>query len=241
MHVINPMHQFEVHRVFNLSIFNYNISITNSSLVMILIPIISIILIFFFIKNRKIIPSKMQALFEILIKTIYDNIDANFDNDSKKYVGFIFSIFFFILCANILGLIPYSFTSTSHISVTFSLAMIVFTMTLLIAFIKHGIFFFKIFVPKNCPLWLVPLLFLLEAFSFFIRPISLAIRLSSNMIAGHVMLEVLAFFTIMLKVFGFLPLILLTIMIGFEFCVAILQSYIFAIFSSVYINEALHH
>lgn len=239
---INPIHQFEIHNAFVLKFLNKEIlHFTNMQMTFILISFIIFIFGLFFKNYSKIIPSKLQTLLEYFISSVDDILNKSLDKKALQYKPFVFSLFVFILLSNILGLLPYSFTSTSHISVTLTLALMVFILTLFILIFRHKLFFFKIFIPKGTPLWLAPLIFILEFFSFFIRPVSLSIRLSANMIAGHVLLEVLAFFVIMMKIFGFLPFFVLIVMFGFELFVAFLQSYIFTIFTCVYINEALHH
>jgi F-type H+-transporting ATPase subunit a len=241
METINPMRQFELKKLMKINFFGYDFSFTNASFSMIMILFISLGIVYLLKKNQKLIPSRSQSLVELILINIKSIIDDNLDKDGRKYFPFIFSLFLFILISNLLSLLPFSFSSTSHISVTFALAFIVFLITFFITIAKHGIMFFKIFVPKGTPAWLAPLLFFLELFSFFIRPVSLSVRLAANMIAGHVMLDVFAFFVIALKWAGIFPFFVLNVMMLFEFFVSLLQSYIFAVFACVYINEALHH
>jgi F-type H+-transporting ATPase subunit a len=239
---VHPMHQFELKRLITLNIAGYDLSFTNSSLAMMMVgALVSLMTFLFYNRKNKLVPTKLQAFFEVVLSAMNGIIKDNLAPEGRKYFNLIFSIFIFILSLNIIGLLPFSFTATSHISITFSLAIIIFFITVAIAIARHGLLFFKIFIPHGTPLWLAPLMFILELFSFLMRPVSLGIRLAANMMAGHIMLDVLAFFTILMKWLGIFPFAFLTIMMGFEFFVALLQSYIFTVFACVYISEALHH
>ena len=239
---VHPMQQFELKRLITLNIAGYDLSFTNSSLVMIVVGVVVSAITFFLHKRKNFtIPNKLQACIEAILIGMNNIIKDNLAPEGKKYFNLIFSLFAFILTLNIIGLLPFSFTATSHISITFSLAIVVFFITVAIAIARHGLLFMKIFIPHGTPLWLAPLMFILELFSFLMRPVSLGIRLAANMMAGHIMLDVLAFFTILMKWLGIFPFAFLTIMMGFEFFVALLQSYIFTVFACVYISEALHH
>ena len=235
---VNPMHQFELENFVKIKFFGYNFSITNGSIV--LCATIFILLAFwFFLKNeKKLLPSVGQSALELSLLTIRDIVSNSLGKAGKKYVPFVFSIFLFVLLLNLLGLIPGSVAQTSHISITFSLAIIIFVLCILITLAKKGLGFFKIFLPSGTPLWLMPLMFILELFSYLVRPVSLSVRLAANMIAGHVMLDVIAFFVIMMGIFGILPFSFLSVLMAFELFVAFLQAYIFSVFACVYISEA---
>ena len=237
---VNPMHQFELKHFVNIEFFGYNFSLTNGS---IMLGITLLIALFFGIvlkRSKKLVPSAGQSALEMSLITIRDIVSGSLGEVGKKYVPFVFSIFLFVLLLNLLGLIPGSFAQTSHISITFTLAMLVFLVCVLITISKKGFKFFTIFLPAGTPWWMVPLMFALEFFSYLVRPVSLAVRLAANMIAGHVMLDVIAFFVIMMGVFGVLPFLFLSILMAFELFVAFLQAYIFSVFACVYINEACH-
>ncbi len=235
---INPMHQFELENIVNINFFGYNFSITNGSIILLTTVIVALFFGVILIREKKLIPSLKQSALELFLLTIRNIVDSSLENAGKKYVPFVFSIFLFILLLNLFGLIPGSFAQTSHISITFFLAIAVFFICVLITFAKKGFGFFKIFLPSGTPWWLMPLLFVLELFSYLVRPISLSVRLAANMIAGHVMLDVIAFFVIMMGIFGVLPFAFLSILMVFELFVAFLQAYIFSVFACVYINEA---
>ena len=237
---INPMHQFELVNVVNINFFGYNISLTNGSIVFGITVAVAMLIGIVLKKTKNLVPSLPLAALEMSLLAIKNITSNSLGEAGKKYVPFVFSLFLFVLLLNLLGLIPGSFAQTSHISVTFTLAIMVFIICLLITIFKMKFSFFKIFIPSGTPLWLAPLLFVLELFSYLVRPVSLSVRLAANMIAGHVMLDVIAFFTVMMGIFGILPFAFLSILMAFELFVAFLQAYIFSVFACVYINEACH-
>ena len=236
---INPMHQFELSNVVEIEAFGYNFSLTNGAISMFVAIGCAILMALGLRKHNKMIPNRLQSALEMIIGTLKNAVGGILGEEGEKYVPYVFSVFLFVLTLNLLGLIPGSFAETSHISMTFALALTMFFTCLMISIGKHGIKFLKIFIPAGTPWWLAPLMFVLEFFSYCIRPVSIAIRLAANMIAGHVMLDVIAFFVIMMGVFGVLPLAFLMILMAFEAFVAILQAYIFSIFTSVYISESI--
>ena len=236
---INPMHQFELRNFINIEFFGHNFSITNGSLTMAVAIFLALGFGFILKRFNAVVPSRFQSVFEISLSTIQNIVKNSLGEEGKRYVPFVFSIFLFVLLLNIIGLIPTAFAETSHISITFAIAMLIFVVCVLITIFKRGIFgFIKHFVPAGTPWWLAPLLFVLEVFSYFVRPVSLSVRLAANMIAGHVMLDVIAFFVVMMGVFGLLPFAFLSVMMAFELFVAFLQAYIFSVFACVYISEA---
>ena len=237
---INPMRQFELTHFVNIEFFGHNFNLTNGTIMFGLAVLIALILGIVLKSSKKLIPSIGQSAVEMSLLTIRNIVAGSLGEIGAKYVPFVFSIFFFVLLLNLLGLIPGLFAQTSHISVTFALAMLVFIVCVAITIAKRKFGFFKIFVPAGTPWWLAPLLFVLEFFSYFVRPVSLSVRLAANMIAGHVMLDVIAFFVIMMGIFGVLPFSFLSILMAFELFVAFLQAYIFSTFACVYINEACH-
>ena len=241
----NPMHQFEVYSIGPEIILGpVNISFTNSSLFMAISSATIMILLFFGTKKKSIIPSKIQLVAEMsysfVAKMISDTAGAN----AKPFFPFIFTLFMFVLFCNMIGMLPYSFTVTSHIIVTFVLAAAVFVGVTVIGFIKHGIKYLELFVPKGVPIALLPLIIIIEIISYLSRPVSLSVRLFANMMAGHTMLKVFGGFVISLGLLGgWLPLSFSVALTGLEILVAFLQAYVFAILTCIYLNDALnlHH
>ena len=242
---INPMHQFEVHRIGpEIKLGNIDISFTNASLFMV-ISSIAILLIFNLgSKKNLLIPNKIQLLAELSYTFISKMISDTAGSKAKPYFAFIFSLFMFVLFCNMLGMIPYSFTVTSHIIVTFILAIFIFISVTIIGFIKHGLSYLKLFVPSGVPLILMPLIVVIEIISYLSRPISLSVRLFANMMAGHTMMKVFGGFVVSLGIIGgWLPLSFTVALTGLEILVAFLQAYVFAILTCIYLNDALnlHH
>lgn len=237
----NPLAQFELKTIIPITLDGYDISFTNSSLLMTCV-LIGIVL-FFSLATRKIamVPSRLQISAEILYNMICNMLQANVGPEGKKFMPLIFSTFLFILMCNLSGMLPYSFTVTSHIIVTFGLAMLIFTTVTILGFVKHGSHFLSLFLPKGTPWWMAPLMIVIELFTYLARPISLSLRLAANMMAGHIMIKVIAGFVItgMILVKP-LPLPLIVVLIGFEIFIAILQAYIFTILSCVYLNDAVN-
>ncbi|MGI9391982.1 MAG: F0F1 ATP synthase subunit A [Parvibaculales bacterium] len=241
-HAFDPMHQFELKKIFELpQIGGLDISFTNSSLWM-LIAIFSISLFMIFATRRKnIVPTRLQSLAEIAYEFVANMVRDNVGTQGQKYFPFIFSLFMFVLFCNMLGMLPYSFTVTSHISVTLALAMMVFLGVTFIGFAKHGVGFLKLFVPSGIPIILLPLLVVIEIISYLSRPISLSVRLFANMFAGHTMLKVFASFVISLGFLGgWAPLGFMVVFTGLEMLIAFLQAYVFAILTCIYLNDAIH-
>ena len=241
----NPMSQFDVYRIGpEIKVGAFDISFTNASLFMIL-STVSILLIFNLgSKKNSILPNKIQLLAELSYTFISKMISDTAGSKAKPYFSFIFSIFMFVLFCNMFGMIPYSFTVTSHIIVTFVLASFIFIGVTIIGFIKHGLGYLKLFVPSGVPLVLMPLIVVIEIISYLSRPISLSVRLFANMMAGHTMMKVFGGFVISLGIVGgWLPLSFSVALTGLEILVAFLQAYVFAILTCIYLNDALnlHH
>jgi len=241
----NPMHQFNVYRIGpEIKLGSLDISFTNASLFMALSSLTIIILFFLGIKKKTIIPDKIQLLTELSYTFVSKMISDTAGSKAKPYFGLIFSLFMFVLFCNMLGMIPYSFTVTSHIIVTFVLATFVFIGVTIIGFLKHGLGYLKLFVPSGVPALLLPLIVVIEIISYLSRPVSLSVRLFANMMAGHTMLKVFGGFVISLGLIGgWLPLSFSVALTGLEILVAFLQAYVFAILTCIYLNDALnlHH
>jgi len=186
------------------------------------------------------IPGRIQAMAELFYEFIANMIRDNVGSAGKKFFPFIFSLFIFTLFGNILGMLPYGYTFTSQIAVTFFMAMVVFLGVTLIGLFKHGLHFFSLFFPHGAPLFTAPILIPIELVSYLSRPISLSVRLFANMTVGHVLLKVLAGFVIALGFFGVVPLVVLVAITALELLVALLQAYIFTILCCIYLNDALH-
>ena len=241
----NPMSQFDVYRIGpEIKVGAFDISFTNASLFMI-ISSVSILLIFNLgSKRNSVLPNKMQLLTELSYTFVAKMISDTAGSKAKPYFAFIFSLFMFVLFCNMFGMIPYTFTVTSHIIVTFILASFIFIGVTIIGFIKHGFGYLKLFVPSGVPAVLLPLIVVIEIISYLSRPISLSVRLFANMMAGHTMMKVFGGFVISLGlVGGWLPLSFSVALTGLEILVAFLQAYVFAILTCIYLNDALnlHH
>ena len=238
----NPMHQFNVYRIGpEISLGNVDISFTNASLFM-MISAFAIIGVFFAGTRRKaVIPTKIQLLTELSYTLVSKMISDTAGSKAKPYFPFIFSLFMFVLFCNMLGMLPYSFTVTSHIIVTFALAAIIFIGVTIIGFVNHGVGYLKLFIPSGVPVVLLPIIVIIEMISYLARPVSLSVRLFANMMAGHTMLKVFGGFVISLGIIGgWLPLSFTVALIGLEVLIAFLQAYVFAILTCIYLNDALN-
>jgi len=236
----DPIHQFEIKKIISLELNNIDISFTNSSMFMILAVLVVSIFLILSIKNKKVIPNRFQIISELLYEFIANMINDNIGHKGKKFFPFIFTLFTFILFGNLLGMLPYSFTFTSHIIVTFALAMFIFLFITLIGIFMHGFKFFSLFVPKGVPMLMLPLMIPIEIISYLSRPISLSVRLFANMMAGHTMLKIFAGFVFSLGIFGIAPLIIDVALTALEVLIAILQAYVFTILTCIYLNESIN-
>jgi F-type H+-transporting ATPase subunit a len=237
----NPMHQFEIKRLIDLELFGVDASFTNSALFMVIAAAVITLFTLYAMRRRALVPTRMQSVAELSYEFVANMVRDNVGTDGMKYFPFIFTLFMFVLALNMLGMLPYSFTVTSHIIVTFALAAFVFLGVTAIGFIKHGVGFLKFFVPSGVPKVMLPLLVVIEVISYLTRPLSLSVRLFANMMAGHTMLKVFGAFVVALGVIGGIaPLAFMVAFTGLEILVAFLQAYVFAILTSIYLNDALH-
>tara|TARA_B100001769_G_C21931691_1_gene502111 strand:- start:53 stop:787 length:735 start_codon:yes stop_codon:yes gene_type:complete len=241
----NPMQQFEVYRIGpKIEISGIDLSFTNASLFMLISGFFITVLLLLSTKEKKLIPSKIQLMSEILYNFISKMISDTAGKKAKPYFPFIFTLFVFILFCNMIGMLPYSFTVTSHIIVTLSFAIFIFIGVTILGFVIHGFKYLKIFVPSGVPIVLLPIISIIEIISYLSRPVSLSVRLFANMMAGHTMLKVFGGFVISLGLIGgWLPLSFSVALTGLEILVAFLQAYVFAILTCIYLNDALnlHH
>ncbi len=239
----SPLAQFEITPLYPVNIAGYDVSFTNSSLWMVLAVAAIIAFLLPASRGTSLIPSRLQSAAEMLINFVNDMVFETSGKEGLKYFPIVFSIFSFVLTCNLFGMIPKSFTVTSHIIVTFALASFIFVGVTLIAIFKHGIGkFLHFFLPEGTPLAMAPLLFVIEFFSYLSRPVSLSIRLAANMMAGHVTMKVIAgliiTFGMAIGLASMFPLLLF--LTGFEIAIAVIQAYIFTILTCVYLNDAIH-
>ena len=241
----SPLAQFEVHPLLALpDIAGVNMSLTNSSFMMLVGVVVATLFFALSMRRQSMVPGRMQSLAEVTYQFVHGMVDDNAGHAAKRYFPFILTLFLLILFMNLLGMVPYAFTPTSHIIVTFGLSATVFVGVTAIAIaIKGPIGFFSHFIPEGMPIVLIPIIFLIELVSYLARPLSLSIRLAANMIAGHTLLKVIVGFVFPMGLFGIAPLLFSTFLVGFEIFIAILQAYVFALLSTMYLSEALadHH
>jgi len=230
-----------------MSIGGLDVTFTNSSLMMVIVVSLVVLFMSGGMRKNALVPGRWQMMVEMTYELVANMVKENVGKEGKAYFPFIFTLFMFVLGCNLLGMVPYSFTVTSHIIVTFALAAVVFVGVTLIGFFKHGFGFLKLFVPSGTPLWLLPLIVLIELVSYLVRPITLSVRLCANMLAGHLMMKIFAGFVVglgslgVLGVFGaVVPFTVNVLLTGLEFLVAALQAYVFAILTCIYLNDALH-
>jgi len=240
--VASPLEQFAIQDLtaplFTLG--GHHIAVTNSAIFMMGAVVLSSGLLLAGAGKGAMIPGRIQAMSELFYEFIANMIRDNVGSGGKKFFPFIFTLFIFTLFGNILGMLPYGYTFTSQIAVTFFMAMVVFLGVTLIGLFKHGLHFFSLFFPHGAPLFTAPILIPIEVVSYLSRPISLSVRLFANMTVGHVLLKVLAGFVVALGFFGFVPLVVLVAITALELLVALLQAYIFTILCCIYLNDALH-
>jgi F-type H+-transporting ATPase subunit a len=240
--VASPLHQFEIHPIIPIQLGDagVDVSFTNSALFMVLAMVLISGFMVLGMRRSAIVPGRWQCAAEMAYEFIANMLRDTVGQEGRKYFPFVFTVFMFVLFGNLLGMVPYSFTFTSHIVVTFALAFIIFVGVTILGFVKHGFHFFSFFVPPGTPLPMYPLLIPIEVISYLSRPISLSVRLFANMLAGHTLLKVIAGFVWALGVFGILPLAFVVALTGLEILIACLQAYVFTILTCLYINDALH-
>ncbi|MDB9761966.1 F0F1 ATP synthase subunit A [Alphaproteobacteria bacterium] len=236
----SPLDQFTIQRIFEMKIGNIDISLTNSSVMMIAVLVILNVFLIYATKKRSVIPGRLQSIAEMSYEMIYNTTQSNLGNNGKRLFPLVYSLFMFILLCNMLGLIPYSFTVTSHIIVTFALAFGVFLLATIMGFVINGHKYLRLFLPKGVPVFLIPILVPIEIVSYISRPISLAVRLAANMMAGHTIIKVFAMFVVTLGIWGIAPLLFIVVLYVLETLIAFLQAYVFAVLTCLYINDSFH-
>ena len=239
--IYTPLEQFSIVSIVPIRFGNVYLSFTNSSLYLFFATGLVILLFYLVTQNGGfLVPSRWQSLVEMIYEFVVSLVDEQIGAKGRKFFPLIFTTFVFLLFTNLIGMIPYSFTFTSHIIVTLALAMGVFIFVTILGFVKHGIKFFGFFVIPGLPFYMLPLLIPIEVISYLSRPVSLSVRLFANMLAGHTLLKVFAGFVSALGFFGILPLVFIIALTGLEILIAFLQAYVFAILTCLYINDALH-
>jgi F-type H+-transporting ATPase subunit a len=245
---VDPIHQFQIQNILPITtIGGTQIHLTNSAVYMLVSVAITVILLLGTTTGRRLVPTRMQSLGELSYEFVANTIRSTAGEQGMRFFPFVFSLFMFILVSNMIGLIPYTFTVSSHLIVTAALSLLVFFTVLIYGFYKNGLHFFNLFVPKGIPVYILPLIVFIEVLSFLSRPISHSVRLFANMLAGHITLKVFASFITMLGAMGAVgwagaiqPLGLTVALTALELLVAFLQAYVFTILTCIYLNDALH-
>ena len=243
---INPIHQFTINRLYDLHVGGLDVSFSNASLFMVIIILAVMALMLLGTSGRHIVPTRVQALAEMAYEFVASTVKGTMGAEGMRFFPFVFSLFIFILTANLIGLLPTAFSVTSQILVTFSFAILVIGLVILYGFYRHGVGFLKLFVPHGVPLPVLVVLVPIEIISFLSRPISLSVRLFANILAGHITLAVFGGFVLMLigagawSILSPIPLLAITALYALELLVACLQAFVFAVLTCVYLNDALH-
>lgn len=246
----SPIKQFVIEPIAPLEISGFDLSFTNSALWMVMGAVISTAFLAIAMKKSTMIPGRLQMCAELLYEFVSKMVNENIGLKGRQYFPFVFTLFMFVLMGNLLGLVPYAFTFTSHLAVTGFLAVMVFVMCIGFGVYNHGLAFFKLFMPSGVPIFLAPVIIPLELISFFVRPVTHSVRLFANMMAGHLILKVVIGFSIAAAslggaatLLGILPTLFNVLMLAFELLVAVVQAYVFAILACVYLKDSvdLHH
>jgi F-type H+-transporting ATPase subunit a len=236
----SPLSQFEIKRWVPIEIGTLDVSFTNSAAFMSMTVIGVSVFLVLGMRRHALVPGRWQSMVELSYAFIANLVKDTVGNEGRPYFPFIFTVFMFVLFGNLFGMVPYGFTFTSHIIVTFTMAAVVFLGVTVIALIKHKLHFFTFFMPPGVPLIMAPLLVPIEIISYLSRPVSLSVRLFANMLAGHTLLKVFAGFVVALGLFGVFPLAFIVALTALEIVIAFLQAFVFTILTCLYLNDALH-
>jgi F-type H+-transporting ATPase subunit a len=242
----DPIHQFEIHKIVPIDIFGWDVSFTNSSLFMLVASVLIVGFFMLSMRSRALVPGRLQSVAEVTYEFVANMLRESTGHAGMKYLPFVFTLFTFIFVCNMFGMIPGFFTVTSHIVVTAALAAMVFLTVIVVGFAKNGLRFLKLFVPSGVPIFILPLVVVIEVISFFTKPVSHSVRLFANMLAGHITLKVFGGFVVMLLGAGTfaalspLPLLMAIALTALEVLVAFLQAYVFTMLTCMYLNDALH-
>jgi len=238
--VANPMEQFEVKTIVPLQLGGVDVSFTNSALFMMLAVIVATFIFGLCLRKRTLVPNVAQSVPEVLYEFVYSLLKENVGTEGLKFFPFIFTMFLFIAFGNLLGLFPYAFTFTSHLTSVCSLSLITFAFNILLGIKKKKIGWLRTFLPKGIPFVLAPLIIPIEMISFLSKPFSLTVRLVANMTVGHIMLKIIAGFVTVIGLFGFVPVLFNSCIVCFEIFIALLQAFIYTVLSCIYLGDALH-
>lgn len=236
----NPIEQFEIKTLVDINLAGIDASLTNAGAFMVMTVVSVTLFLVMGMGKRALVPGRWQSMAELSYEFVAGLLRDNVGSEGRKYFPFVFSLFMFIFFANLLGLLPYAFTFTSHIIVTFVMAMTVFIGVTIIGFACHGMKFFSYFVPSGVPGVVLILMVPIEIISYLSRPISLSVRLFANMTAGHILMKVFASFILPLGILGIAPFVVDVALVGFELLVAFLQAYVFTVLTCLYLNDAIH-
>jgi F-type H+-transporting ATPase subunit a len=244
---VDPIHQFALHKVVPINVAGYDVSLTNCGLFMLLAVALSCLLVAIGARGGPGVPGRMQAMAEMGYEFVAGMMRSAAGEAGMRFFPFAFSVFFFVLLANLIGFVPYAMAATSQIVITAALALIVFFTVVIVGVREHGVHFFKLFVPPGVPIYILPLVVAIEIVSFLTRPVSHSVRLFANMLAGHITLNVFGSFVIMLlgagavfKGLALMPFLGIIALEALELLVIFLQAYVFAMLTCMYLNDALH-
>jgi F-type H+-transporting ATPase subunit a len=239
--VSSPIEQFVIKPVLPLGqVMGIDVSVTNSALMMLIAAVVTAVTFYVLVRPGRMIPSMGQSFAEMSYSFIRGIVTDTAGEKALKFVPFVFTLFFFVLMGNLLGMMPYGFTFTSHLVVTFALAAIVFIVMTVVGLVRHGFHFFHLFLPTGTPLLLAPVMIPIEIFSYFVRPVSMSLRLFANMMAGGMLLKVFIGFAVTMGMMGFIPFIMAVLLIGFKIMIGVIQAYIFALLTCIYLKDAIH-
>tara|TARA_B100000674_G_scaffold229510_1_gene188703 strand:+ start:309 stop:1031 length:723 start_codon:yes stop_codon:yes gene_type:complete len=238
--VAGPLEQFEIKPLAELSVAGIDISFTNSALWMVIAAVLVTGFMTLSMRRGALVPGRWQGAAEVMYEFVANMLKDNVGSAGRKYFPFVFTLFMFVLFGNLLGMIPHSFTFTSHIAVTFAMALVIFLGVTVIGFMRHGTHYLRMFFPEGAPLATAIILVPIEIISYFSRPFSLAIRLFANMTVGHIMLKVIGGFVGLIGILGVLPFAMLTGITVLEFGIAALQAYVYTILTCIYLHDAIH-
>lgn len=236
----NPMEQFVIKPIIPLEIGGVDVSFTNSSLMMVLAVVVSTLLLGFCLRKRSLVPNIAQSIPECLYEFVNGLLRENVGPEGMKFFPFMFTVFLFVAFGNVLGLVPYSFTFTSHLTAVGSLSLIALIINIGVGITKKKIGWLRTFLPHGVPMVFAPLIIPIEIVSFLSKPFALTVRLVANMTVGHIMLKIIAGFVVGLGVFGFVPLVFDAAIVCFEIFVSLLQAFIYTVLSCIYLSEAIH-
>ncbi|MDE0809755.1 MAG: F0F1 ATP synthase subunit A [Alphaproteobacteria bacterium] len=236
----SPVEQFKLKPLAHFEVAGLDLSYTTSALWMTITVIGVTAFLTLSMRGGRLVPGRWQSMAEMSYEFIANMVRENVGNEGRQYFPFVLTLFLFILFGNLMGMIPFAYTFTSQIIVTFAMAFTIFIGVTIIGLVRHGLRFFTLFFPSGTPIALAPVLIPIEVISYFVRPVSLSVRLFANMMAGHTMMKVFGGFVVALGIMGVAPMVMIVALTGFEILVAALQAYVFAMLTCMYLNDAIH-